>query len=65
MIDADLSVEVLIALSDKVYPRLHALGEPCPFLRYYHPMELSDLYYEEEKDNDTDTTKELEQSSKR
>ena len=59
----DLSSEVLKALEDRpLLPILLMRGLPCPFLRRYTPMELSDIYGEEEneKDNDKDTTKELE-----
>lgn len=55
MIRDDLSVDVLVALSGKGYPRLHEIGETCPFLRYYHSIELSDILssdYDKEKDEE-------------
>lgn len=49
MIDADLSSDVIVALSQKVYPRWHVLGEPSPFFRFYHPYQNWDSYGEEPK----------------
>lgn len=58
----DLSSEVLKAFEERTaLPVLLLHGLPCPFLRRYRPMELSDIYDEEkEETNITDTVKELE-----
>lgn len=56
-----LSADVLQTLEDRpLLPIMLMRGLPCPFLRRYRPMELSDYNDEEENTNNKDTTEELE-----